>query len=186
MWPLWQAACVGQTVFNPGEAKNTYGTGCFMLMQTGDRCSSRATCNKQRTTGDTQRGPPPAHLMPCALHSARQRLGARRLSEGSPNCVVNDRPFWLPAAHACASALGHPVQRSTFDARAADDCVLPTRTQGASQVPPFLRRRTRTRTRMHARSRTQAHAHAYAPRHTRQGARAHARAHTRAHTQVCA
>ncbi|MBN1486867.1 MAG: glycerol kinase GlpK [Anaerolineae bacterium] len=30
-----QAATVGQTCFNPGEAKNTYGTGCFMLMNTG-------------------------------------------------------------------------------------------------------------------------------------------------------
>jgi len=30
-----QAATVGQTCFAPGEAKNTYGTGCFMLMNTG-------------------------------------------------------------------------------------------------------------------------------------------------------
>jgi glycerol kinase len=29
------AALVGQTCFRPGEAKNTYGTGCFMLMNTG-------------------------------------------------------------------------------------------------------------------------------------------------------
>ncbi|MGR3811585.1 glycerol kinase GlpK [Jiulongibacter sp. NS-SX5] len=30
-----QAALVGQTCYSPGEAKNTYGTGCFMLMNTG-------------------------------------------------------------------------------------------------------------------------------------------------------
>jgi glycerol kinase len=30
-----QAALVGQTCFNVGEAKNTYGTGCFMLLNTG-------------------------------------------------------------------------------------------------------------------------------------------------------
>jgi glycerol kinase len=30
-----QAALFGQTCFKPGEAKNTYGTGCFMLMNTG-------------------------------------------------------------------------------------------------------------------------------------------------------
>jgi len=30
-----QAALVGQTCFNTGEAKNTYGTGCFLLMNTG-------------------------------------------------------------------------------------------------------------------------------------------------------
>ncbi len=32
-----QAALVGQTCFSPGEAKNTYGTGCFMLLNTGTR-----------------------------------------------------------------------------------------------------------------------------------------------------
>jgi glycerol kinase len=31
-----QAATVGQTCFEPGEAKNTYGTGCFMLLNTGE------------------------------------------------------------------------------------------------------------------------------------------------------
>jgi len=31
-----QAALVGQTCFRPGEAKNTYGTGCFLLMNTGE------------------------------------------------------------------------------------------------------------------------------------------------------
>lgn len=30
-----QAALYGQACFSPGEAKNTYGTGCFMLMNTG-------------------------------------------------------------------------------------------------------------------------------------------------------
>lgn len=32
-----QAALAGQTCFAPGEAKNTYGTGCFLLMNTGQR-----------------------------------------------------------------------------------------------------------------------------------------------------
>jgi glycerol kinase len=32
-----QAALVGQTCFNPGDAKNTYGTGCFMLLNTGTK-----------------------------------------------------------------------------------------------------------------------------------------------------
>ncbi len=31
------AALVGQTCFKPGEAKNTYGTGCFMVMNTGEK-----------------------------------------------------------------------------------------------------------------------------------------------------
>lgn len=32
-----QAALFGQTCYSPGEAKNTYGTGCFMLMNTGTK-----------------------------------------------------------------------------------------------------------------------------------------------------
>ena len=32
-----QAALFGQTCFEPGQAKNTYGTGCFMLMNTGEK-----------------------------------------------------------------------------------------------------------------------------------------------------
>ena len=31
------AALVGQTCFKPGQAKNTYGTGCFLLMNTGEK-----------------------------------------------------------------------------------------------------------------------------------------------------
>jgi glycerol kinase len=32
-----QAAAFGQTCFTPGMAKNTYGTGCFLLMHTGNQ-----------------------------------------------------------------------------------------------------------------------------------------------------
>lgn len=32
-----QAALFGQCCFKPGEAKNTYGTGCFLLMNTGEK-----------------------------------------------------------------------------------------------------------------------------------------------------
>ncbi|MBS3996633.1 MAG: glycerol kinase, partial [Hydrogenophaga sp.] len=32
-----QSALFGQACFTPGMAKNTYGTGCFMLMHTGER-----------------------------------------------------------------------------------------------------------------------------------------------------
>ena len=34
-----QAALFGQACFDPGMAKNTYGTGCFMLLQTGNQLS---------------------------------------------------------------------------------------------------------------------------------------------------
>ena len=35
-----QAALFGQGCFEPGEAKNTYGTGCFLLVNTGTRAAS--------------------------------------------------------------------------------------------------------------------------------------------------
>ena len=38
-----QAALVGQACFKPGQAKNTYGTGCFMLMNIGET-PSPSTC----------------------------------------------------------------------------------------------------------------------------------------------
>jgi glycerol kinase len=41
-----QAATFGQACFAPGMAKNTYGTGCFMLMNTGNawRCPAATSC----------------------------------------------------------------------------------------------------------------------------------------------
>lgn len=38
-----QAALVGQTCYEPGQAKNTYGTGCFLLMNTGTELRA-STC----------------------------------------------------------------------------------------------------------------------------------------------
>ncbi len=35
-----QAALFGQTCFNEGDAKNTYGTGCFLLLNTGEEATS--------------------------------------------------------------------------------------------------------------------------------------------------
>ena len=45
-----QAALVGQACFQPGEAKNTYGTGCFMLMNTG-ATPYPSTCGLLTTVG---------------------------------------------------------------------------------------------------------------------------------------
>ena len=43
-----QAALFGQACFNPGQAKNTYGTGCFLLMNTG---KTRVRSENQLVTG---------------------------------------------------------------------------------------------------------------------------------------
>jgi glycerol kinase len=47
-----QSALFGQACFKPGLAKNTYGTGCFMLMHTGDQY--RASSNGLLTTSAAQ------------------------------------------------------------------------------------------------------------------------------------
>ena len=54
-----QAALVGQACFEPGEAKNTYGTGCFLLMNTGRRPVA-STCGLL-TTVAYRLGAQPAH-----------------------------------------------------------------------------------------------------------------------------
>jgi glycerol kinase len=53
-----QAALVGQTCFQPGEAKNTYGTGCFLLLNTGPRVV--ASRHGLLTTLAYKLGPAPA------------------------------------------------------------------------------------------------------------------------------
>jgi glycerol kinase len=52
-----QAALVGQSCFDAGEAKNTYGTGCFLLMNTG-REIVRSRCGLLTTVGYQRKGMP--------------------------------------------------------------------------------------------------------------------------------
>ena len=54
-----QAALVGQACFTPGEAKNTYGTGCFLLMNTGE--APVASHHGLLTTVAYRFGKQPAH-----------------------------------------------------------------------------------------------------------------------------
>lgn len=54
-----QAALVGQTCFRAGEAKNTYGTGCFMLLNTGTKAV--ASQHGLLTTVAYQLGDQPVH-----------------------------------------------------------------------------------------------------------------------------
>lgn len=58
-----QAATFGQTCWSPGMAKNTYGTGCFMLMNTG---AQRVTSRNRLLTTVGWRGPAgPTNLAFC-------------------------------------------------------------------------------------------------------------------------
>jgi len=51
-----QAASFGQACFEPGMAKNTYGTGCFLLMNTGER-AVESTNRLLTTIGWSGHGP---------------------------------------------------------------------------------------------------------------------------------
>jgi glycerol kinase len=57
-----QAALVGQACFGAGEAKNTYGTGCFMLLNTGDT-AVRSTHGLLTTVGYQLRGHKPIYCL---------------------------------------------------------------------------------------------------------------------------
>ncbi len=52
-----QAALVGQTCFEPGQAKNTYGTGCFLLLNTGTELRA-STCGLLTTVAYQFEGQP--------------------------------------------------------------------------------------------------------------------------------
>ena len=56
-----QAALVGQACFRPGLSKNTYGTGCFLLMHTGDR--PVVSRNRLLTTLAASPGPRPEYAL---------------------------------------------------------------------------------------------------------------------------
>lgn len=74
-----QAATFGQACFEPGMAKNTYGTGCFMLLNTGHQ--PVVSQNKLLTTVGWQRleaaAPSPAPTAPAdtTQHRSSQPLG---------------------------------------------------------------------------------------------------------------
>jgi glycerol kinase len=57
-----QAALFGQACLQPGEAKNTYGTGCFMLMNTGGRMIP-STCGLLTTLGYQLDGQQPVYAL---------------------------------------------------------------------------------------------------------------------------
>jgi glycerol kinase len=57
-----QAALVGQACFDAGEAKNTYGTGCFMLLNTGAR-EIQSTKGLLTTLGYQMGGSPPTYAL---------------------------------------------------------------------------------------------------------------------------
>ena len=68
-----QAALFGQACFRPGMAKNTYGTGCFLLMNTGDE---RGRLEERAADDDRLRGRRRAGVRARGLGVHRRRGGA--------------------------------------------------------------------------------------------------------------
>ena len=69
-----QAALFGQTCFSPGEAKNTYGTGCFMLLNTGTKPVQSK--NGLLTTLGYKIGDQACRVLPGRLDCDHRRAGA--------------------------------------------------------------------------------------------------------------
>ena len=91
-----QSALFGQACFEAGMAKNTYGTGCFLLMHTGARVPALA----QRPAHDQRR----ADRRDAAVRDGRQRVRRRR-----GRAVAARRPARPSRAAAQVQALAESV-----------------------------------------------------------------------------
>ena len=110
-----QSALFGQACFRPGQAKNTYGTGCFMLMNTGGRFE----LVDQRPARDERGAAGPAAAVRARgqrLHRRRRRPVAARRAEGDPGeqprCSSSPRAFPTTAA-SCSSRRSPASARRT-------------------------------------------------------------------------
>ncbi len=73
-----QAALFGQLCVNEGEVKNTYGTGCFLLMNTGDK-AVKSFNGLVTTLGASETEKPPYVCAPCLFRALfRKARRARR------------------------------------------------------------------------------------------------------------
>ena len=139
-----QAALVGQTCFEPGEAKNTYGTGCFMLMNLGVQ-PVPSTCGLVTTVAYQLGNEPPRYALEgsIAIGGAlvqwlRDNLGliaksseiealARQVDDNGDVYIVPAfsglfAPYWQDTARGVITGLTRYANRSHI-ARAALEAV---------------------------------------------------------------
>jgi glycerol kinase len=127
-----QAALFGQACYRPGEVKNTYGTGCFMLMFTGDEAveSKRGLLTTMACAADGK----PAYategsifIAGAAVQWLRDGLGLLKRSKDSeamarkvdstlgvylvPAFVGLGAPYWDPAARGALVGLTRGVTK---------------------------------------------------------------------------
>jgi glycerol kinase len=139
-----QAALVGQTCFEPGEAKNTYGTGCFMLMNTG-RQAVPSTAGLVTTVAYQLGDEPPCYALEGSIAIAgalvqwlRDNLGlianssevealARQVDDNGDVYIVPAfsglfAPYWRDTARGVVTGLTRYANRAHI-ARAALEAV---------------------------------------------------------------
>ncbi|MBU6427992.1 MAG: glycerol kinase GlpK [Cyanobacteria bacterium REEB65] len=138
-----QAALFGQACFNPGQAKNTYGTGCFLLANTGDR--PVASAHNLLATVAWQLGSQPVYALEGSVfvagaaigwlrdglgiiaHAAQTEELARSLPDNGgvylvPAFVGLGAPYWDPYARGAILGLTRGSTRAHL-ARAALEAI---------------------------------------------------------------
>ena len=121
-----QAALFGQGCFSAGMAKNTYGTGCFMLMHTGERF--QPSNNGLITTAAAQPGAQPQYALEGSvfiggavvqwlrdgLHAIKASSEVQQLAESVPDAggvmfvpafTGLGAPYWSPDARGTITGL---------------------------------------------------------------------------------
>ncbi len=118
-----QAALFGQACFEPGMAKNTYGTGCFLLMTTG--AEARASQNQLLTTVAWQTGARPEYALEgsvfiagAAVQWLRDGLGIIRSSVEVETLAAtvpdNGGVYFVPAFSGLGSPHWDPYARGAI------------------------------------------------------------------------
>jgi glycerol kinase len=145
-----QAATFGQACFQPGAAKNTYGTGCFMLLNTGERAVP--SNNRLLTTVLWSIGGKATYALEGSVFIAgaavqwlrdglgliRQSADVERLAASVPDAggvyfvpalVGLGAPYWDPYARGAILGLTRGTQaghlaRATVESMAYQSCEL--------------------------------------------------------------
>ncbi len=126
-----QASLFGHCCFEAGQAKNTYGTGCFMLMNTGDEVV-RSTSGLVSTIGIAQGGRVSYALEGSIFHAGsvmqwlRDKLGilpdVSQSAEIARSRATNDGCYLVPAFSGLGAPWWDPAARGTiFGLTAASD-----------------------------------------------------------------
>ena len=117
------AALFGQACFQPNSAKNTYGTGCFMLMNTGD--APTESQNKLLTTMAWQRPNETCYALEgsvftagATIHWLRDKLGiiqnAAEIEPLAQTVPDNGGVYWVPAFSGLGAPYWDPLARGTI------------------------------------------------------------------------